>query len=185
MLQKKGNGHCWHSSFIAEVLFVVLFLQVNVPEQNNHQSKQEETREMGGELAVLEKPFIPPCTVKHKDALSALKRVKSDSCKRLIYKTACLSEANMLLKIDVKRSCPVPRDKGSPAKTVDPTRTAYGSPIRIAYVLTLHGRAFRQVKRLFKALYHNNHYFFFHIDTVSMVYLWIEESYYDLYMLLF
>lgn len=141
--------------------------QVNVPEQTVQLSKQGEIREPGVEPAVLEKPFIPPCTVKHKDALSALKRVKSDSCKRLIYKTACLSEAKMLFKIDVKRSCPVPRDKGSPAKTVDPTRTAYGSPIRIAYVLTLHGRAFRQVQRLFKALYHSNHYFFFHIDSRS------------------
>lgn len=159
---------------------MIFFLQGNVPEQNNP-SKQEGNGETGGEPAVLEKPFIPPCTVKHKDALSALKRVKSDSCKRLIYKTACLSEAKMLLKIDVKRSCPVPRDKGSPAKTVDPTRTAYGSPIRIAYVLTLHGRAFRQVQRLFKALYHSNHYFFFHIDSVSMIYLCVEELYtYDL-----
>lgn len=174
-LQKKSYGHV-HSPSIAYFLLVVFFLQVNVPEQKIHQSKQEENREMGGELAVLEKPFLPPCTVKHKDALSALKRVKSDSCKRLIYKTACLSEAKMLFKIDLKRTCPVPRDKGTPAKSVDPTRTAYGSPIRIAYVLTLHGRAFRQVKRLFKALYHNNHYFFFHIDSVSMIYLWIEES---------
>ena len=164
---------------------MVFFLQVHAPEQDTHQSKQEENRETGGEIAVLEKPFIPPCTVKHKDALSALKRVKSDSCKRLIYKTACLSEAKMLFKIDVKRTCPVARDKGSPAKTVDPTRTAYGSPIRIAYVLTLHGRAFRQVKRLFKALYHNNHYFFFHIDSVSMIYLWIEESCYNFYIYYF
>ena len=164
---------------------MVFFLQVTVPEQNILQPKQEENKEMGGELAVLEKPFIPPCTVKHKDALSALKRVKSDSCKRLIYKTACLSEAKMLYKIDITRSCPVPRDKGSPAKTVDPTRTAYGSPIRIAYVLTLHGRAFRQVKRLFKALYHNNHYFFFHIDSVSMIYFWIEHSYYNFCLQIF
>ena len=120
-------------------------------------------------MAALEKPFLPPCTLKHKDAHSALKRVKSESCKRLIYKTACLSEAKMLFNLDLKRTCPVPRDKGSPAKPVDPTRTGYGNPIRIAFVLTLHGRAFRQVKRLFKALYHNNHYFFFHIDSVSTI----------------
>ena len=117
----------------------------------------------------LERPFLPPCTVKHKDALSALKRVKSESCRRLIYKTACLSEAKLLYKLDIKRTCPVPRSTKGPAKPIDLTRTGYGNPIRIAFVLTLHGRAFRQVKRLFKALYHNNHYFFFHIDSVSSV----------------
>ena len=110
---------------------------------------------------------MPPCKVKHKDALSALKRVKSERCKRRIYKTACLSEAKQLYNIDIKRSCPVPREKGSPAKWIDVAKTPYGNPIRIAYVVTVHGRAFRQVKRLFKALYHSHHYFFFHVDTVS------------------
>ncbi|KAJ7373488.1 Xylosyltransferase 2 [Desmophyllum pertusum] len=138
-----------------------------IQEQEKNESKQKENLENGGELAALEKPFLPPCTVKHKDALSSLKRVKSEKCKRLIYKTACLSEAKILFKLDIKRTCPVPRSKGSPAKNVDFTRTPYGNPIRIAFVITLHGRAFRQVKRLFKALYHNNHYFFFHIDTRS------------------
>ncbi|KAL9955437.1 hypothetical protein ACROYT_G036765 [Oculina patagonica] len=138
-----------------------------ISEQEKNDLKQENNSDVVGEAAVLEKPFVPPCSLKHKDALSALKRVKSESCKRLIYKTACLSEAKMLFKLDIKRTCPVPRDKGSPAKSVDPTRTGYGNPIRVAFVLTLHGRAFRQVKRLFKALYHNNHYFFFHIDSRS------------------
>ncbi len=40
-------------------------------------------------------------------------------------------------------------------------------PPRIAFVLTVNGRAFRQVKRLFKALYHVNHYYFIHVDSVS------------------
>ncbi len=40
-------------------------------------------------------------------------------------------------------------------------------PPRIAFVLTVNGRAFRQVKRLFKALYHVNHYYFIHVDAVS------------------
>lgn len=117
--------------------------------------------------AVLEVPFVPPCEVKHKDALSALRRVKSDSCKRLIYKTACLSEAKKLYELNIKRTCPVPRGKGSPAKWIDVANTPYGNPIRIAFVVTLHGRAFRQVRRLFKALYHTNHYFFFHVDSRS------------------
>ena len=97
--------------------------------------------------------------------------MKSEKCRRLIYKTACLSEAKLLYTslLDIKRTCPAPRSTKGPAKPIDLSRTAYGNPIRIAFVLTLHGRAFRQVKRLFKALYHSNHYFFFHIDTVSIV----------------
>lgn len=121
---------------------------------------------------MLEVPFVPPCDVKHKDAVSALRRVKSEACKRLIYKTACLSEAKKLYNLNIKRTCPVPREKGSPAKWIDVANTPYGNPIRVAFVITLHGRAFRQVKRLFKAIYHTNHYFFFHIDSVSM-FLWL------------
>ena len=113
-------------------------------------------------------PFVAPCQLKHKDALSAVRRVKSERCRRLIINTACLSEAKKLHDLDMKRSCPVPRSKGSPAKWVDVSNTPYGPPIRIAYVLTVHGRAFRQVKRLFKALYHNQHYFYFHVDSVSI-----------------
>lgn len=41
--------------------------------------------------------------------------------------------------------------------------------VRIAYVLTFNGRALRQVLRLFKAIFHVNHYYFIHVDVVSMV----------------
>ncbi|CAH3106757.1 unnamed protein product [Pocillopora meandrina] len=137
--------------------------------QDPEQGEQLKKTEKNNGQAALEQPFVPPCNVKHKDALSALKRVKSEKCRRLIYKTACLSEAKLLYTslLDIKRTCPAPRSTKGPAKPIDLSRTAYGNPIRIAFVLTLHGRAFRQVKRLFKALYHSNHYFFFHIDTRS------------------
>lgn len=146
------------------MLFCVLCFPWQVHEPSRRQDGEPER---GPKPSSLEAPFVPPCKVKHKDALSALKRVKSERCKRQIYKTACLSEAKQLYNIDIKRTCPVPREKGSPAKWIDVAKTPYGNPIRIAYVVTVHGRAFRQVKRLFKALYHSHHYFFFHIDTVS------------------
>ncbi|XP_029185216.2 LOW QUALITY PROTEIN: xylosyltransferase 1-like [Acropora millepora] len=135
-----------------------------VPGHNNNRSPREEESEKDSKPGV---PFVPPCDVKHKDAVSALRRVKSEACKRLIYKTACLSEAKKLYNLNIKRTCPVPREKGSPAKWIDVANTPYGNPIRVAFVITLHGRAFRQVKRLFKAIYHTNHYFFFHIDSRS------------------
>lgn len=113
-------------------------------------------------------PYKPPCKPKHKDANSALRRVKSETCRREIYKISCLSEANKLYKTGIKRWCPLPQSSNSPAKSIkDSKPVPYGPPIRIAYILTLHGRAFRQIKRLFKAIYHRQHYYYFHVDTVS------------------
>jgi protein xylosyltransferase len=39
--------------------------------------------------------------------------------------------------------------------------------VRIVFLLTLNGRALRQVKRLLKILYHKNHYYYIHVDVVS------------------
>lgn len=39
--------------------------------------------------------------------------------------------------------------------------------VRIVFLLTLNGRALRQVKRLIKILYHRDHYFYIHVDAVS------------------
>lgn len=40
-------------------------------------------------------------------------------------------------------------------------------PVRIAYLLTVNGRASRQVKRLINVLYHPSHLFYIHVDAVS------------------
>ena len=39
-------------------------------------------------------------------------------------------------------------------------------PVRIAYLLTVNGRASRQVKRLINILYHPSHLFYIHVDAV-------------------
>lgn len=41
-------------------------------------------------------------------------------------------------------------------------------PVRIVFLLTLNGRAVRQVYRLIKALFHRDHYFFIHVDSVRL-----------------
>ncbi|CAG9819354.1 unnamed protein product [Phaedon cochleariae] len=38
------------------------------------------------------------------------------------------------------------------------------NPVKIVFLLTLTGRAVRQVRRLLKILYHRNHYYYIHID---------------------
>jgi len=42
-------------------------------------------------------------------------------------------------------------------------------PVRIVFLLTLNGRAVRQVYRLIKALFHRDHYFFIHVDSVRLL----------------
>ena len=44
-----------------------------------------------------------------------------------------------------------------------------GPPIRVVYLLSIHGRAFRQMKRLIKAIFHTDHYFYIHVDSVSIL----------------
>lgn len=41
------------------------------------------------------------------------------------------------------------------------------SRVRIVFVLTLNGRAVRQVHRLINTLFDPNHYFYIHVDNVS------------------
>ena len=44
-------------------------------------------------------------------------------------------------------------------------------PVQVAYLLTLNGRGVRQVRRLFKLLYHQDHFFYIHVDAVSVLYI--------------
>lgn len=39
--------------------------------------------------------------------------------------------------------------------------------VKIAFLLTLNGRALRQIYRLLKALYSSEHFYYIHIDSVS------------------
>lgn len=43
--------------------------------------------------------------------------------------------------------------------------------VRIAFLLTLNGRAVRQVHRLLKLLYSKEHYYYIHVDSVSIDYI--------------
>lgn len=46
------------------------------------------------------------------------------------------------------------------------TPTENGEKVRIVFLLTLNGRALRQVHRLINALYRSYHYFYIHVDKV-------------------
>lgn len=48
------------------------------------------------------------------------------------------------------------------------TDTKYNSSARIVFLLTLNGRAIRQVRRLLKIIYDRDHYYYIHVDVVSI-----------------
>uniref|UniRef100_A0A0P6K152 protein xylosyltransferase n=1 Tax=Aedes aegypti TaxID=7159 RepID=A0A0P6K152_AEDAE len=50
-------------------------------------------------------------------------------------------------------------------QTTEVTTRAGEEPVRIVFLLTLNGRALRQVNRLLKTLYSPRHYYFIHIDS--------------------
>ncbi|CAL8358790.1 unnamed protein product [Boreogadus saida] len=49
----------------------------------------------------------------------------------------------------------------------DAAETFPSRPVRIAFVLVVHGRASRQFQRLFKAIYHVSHFYYIHVDQRS------------------
>lgn len=55
---------------------------------------------------------------------------------------------------------------GIPWDEVRAQQPADGPPVRIAYMLVVHGRTIRQLKRLLKAVYHKQHFFYVHVDEV-------------------
>ncbi|XP_039264653.2 xylosyltransferase-like isoform X1 [Styela clava] len=113
-----------------------------------------------------EKPYKPSCDVTHKDALSAISRAKTNACKQEIADTACMSQNNTLFPESMPRYCPHPGKYTAQA----PIPQSYDEslkPVRICYMLVVHGRAIRQFKRLFKLLYHKDHFYYIHVDKRS------------------
>nr|Q5QQ54.1 RecName: Full=Xylosyltransferase; AltName: Full=Peptide O-xylosyltransferase [Ciona savignyi]CAI29051.1 protein xylosyltransferase [Ciona savignyi] len=110
--------------------------------------------------------YQPKCEITLKDSLSALSRATSDACKQQIADTACKMQDNTLFPESMPRTCPHENkfkfDAPMPA-TFDPDLR----PVRICYMLVVHGRAVRQLRRLLKVIYHRNHYYYIHVDKRS------------------
>ncbi|KAG9334960.1 hypothetical protein JZ751_006183 [Albula glossodonta] len=68
----------------------------------------------------------------------------------------------------VSRYCPLEGKANVNVQWEDDSSEAVPpSPIRIAFVLVVHGRASRQLQRLFKAIYHTSHFYYIHVDQRS------------------
>ncbi|XP_063876374.1 xylosyltransferase oxt-like isoform X1 [Scylla paramamosain] len=55
--------------------------------------------------------------------------------------------------------------KYTPVALKVPSPYPVNKSARVAFILTVNGRAIRQMRRLVKALYHKDHYFFIHVDS--------------------
>lgn len=99
--------------------------------------------------------------------MSAINRAKSGECKELIHNVTCLQKAGKLYNTGIRNTCPGKRNPGRAFERV-PYELGKGPPARVVFLLSIHGRAVRQVKRLFKAIYHTDHYYYIHVDSVSV-----------------
>uniref|UniRef100_A0A481CHM8 Xylosyltransferase 1 n=3 Tax=Sus scrofa TaxID=9823 RepID=A0A481CHM8_PIG len=108
------------------------------------------------------------CDISGKEAISALSRAKSKHCRQEIGETYCRHKLGLLMPEKVTRFCPL---EGKANKNVqwdeDSVEYMLANPVRIAFVLVVHGRASRQLQRMFKAIYHKDHFYYIHVDKRS------------------
>uniref|UniRef100_A0A1A8VFA3 Xylosyltransferase 2 n=1 Tax=Nothobranchius furzeri TaxID=105023 RepID=A0A1A8VFA3_NOTFU len=114
--------------------------------------------------------FLPKCEIVGKDALSALHRATSQQCRQEIANIVCQHQAGQLMPEALPQLCPqigVSQPVQTAGGEMDLSLSKVDNPVRVAFVLMVHGRAVRQLKRLIKAIYHRDHYYYIHVDKRS------------------
>ncbi|CAL8274866.1 unnamed protein product [Lota lota] len=111
--------------------------------------------------------FVPKCDIIGKDALSALHRAGSQACRQEIADIVCRHQAGQLMPKALPQFCPRAGERSPPHYPSLAPQIMVEHPVRVAYVLMVHGRAVRQLKRLIKAIYHRDHYYYIHVDKRS------------------
>ncbi|XP_075310622.1 xylosyltransferase 1-like [Odontesthes bonariensis] len=109
----------------------------------------------------------PQCEISGKEAISALSRAKSRECRQQIVEVYCKHKEKALMPEKVPRFCPIEGKANVNAQWDEGAASDAAPPVRIAFVLVVHGRASRQFQRLFKAVYHTWHYYYIHVDQRS------------------
>nr|XP_040046537.1 xylosyltransferase 2 isoform X2 [Gasterosteus aculeatus aculeatus] len=113
--------------------------------------------------------FVPKCNIGGKDALSAIHRAGSQQCRQEIANIVCQHQAGKLMPGALPQFCPqlAVSNQAQAFGELDNSLTKVKNPVRVAFVLMVHGRAVRQLKRLIKAIYHRDHYYYIHVDQRS------------------
>ncbi|XP_016339604.1 xylosyltransferase 1-like [Sinocyclocheilus anshuiensis] len=110
----------------------------------------------------------PKCEISGKEAISALSRAKTKECRQQIAEVYCRHKERQLMPEKVTRYCPAEGKVNMNVQWEDDSmETVPAVPVRIAFILVVHGRASRQVQRLFKAIYHTSHFYYIHVDQRS------------------
>ncbi|KAM9783706.1 xylosyltransferase 1-like [Syngnathus typhle] len=112
---------------------------------------------------------LTKCEMGSKEVISALSRAKSRECRQRIADVYCRHKDNVLMPTKLPTYCPL---QGKVSVNIqwdeeDASERATSSPVRLAFVLVVHGRASRQFHRLFKAIYHTAHFYYIHVDQRS------------------
>lgn len=113
--------------------------------------------------------FTPKCEITSKDALSALARSSTRPCQQEIANIVCMHQAGRLMPQSVTRLCRLTGKMTSVLQWEESEAAPLlpDKPLRIVYMLVVHGRALRQLKRLIKAIYHKDHFYYIHVDLRS------------------
>ncbi|CAL1588916.1 unnamed protein product [Knipowitschia caucasica] len=128
-----------------------------------------ETGSVDGAHQAPSSDFVPKCDITGKDALSALHRAASQQCRQEIANLVCQHQAGQLMPHKLPQYCPK-LGISNPVQAVGELENSLSkveNPVRVAFVLMVHGRAVRQLKRLIKAIYHKDHYYYIHVDKRS------------------
>ncbi|KAK2893402.1 xylosyltransferase 1-like [Channa argus] len=168
-IQPRALGHNYNHTHIRNPHPHMPTVPVRIQGSNEdplfHQSNKS-TRSLPPDLETRKEPL--QCEISGKEAISALSRAKSRECRQQIVEVYCKHKERMLMPEKVPRYCPI---EGKANVNVhwdqDTSDASPPRPVRIAFVLVVHGRASRQLQRLFKAIYHTSHYYYIHVDQRS------------------
>ncbi|RWS08792.1 xylosyltransferase oxt-like protein [Dinothrombium tinctorium] len=132
-------------------------------ENNENPNKKGKSSSQSIELNLDELDFKPNCVITRKESISAIQRAVTQRCKQEIANISCLINEDKLYPKYLPRFC---QNKQLTKKESRPSSTAKVSqPVKIAFIMSLNGRAVRQVKRLIKVLYSKRHFFYIHVDA--------------------
>ncbi|XP_072168559.1 xylosyltransferase 2-like [Diadema setosum] len=130
-----------------------------------YRSKLVRITPTGNASLVLE--YEAKCPIESKDAISALSRAQTVACKQEITDIVCATSRRSLYPLQLPRYCPHPGKYINELENDGNFISLEQPRARVAYVLVVHGRALRQVRRLIRLLYHREHFFYIHVDKRS------------------
>ncbi|KAJ8246017.1 hypothetical protein GJAV_G00262760 [Gymnothorax javanicus] len=136
------------------------------PQQHRHHPQQGKRLATAPPEIKYDQP--PKCEINGKEAISALSRAKTKACRQQIAEVYCRHKEGQLMPEKVSRYCPIEGKANVNVQWEDDSSESMPvAPVRIAFVLVVHGRASRQLQRLFKAIYHTSHFYYIHVDQRS------------------